>query len=44
MDELSDDTDIKYEINRPIAWKRKNRQKVVLGILTGPELTGAHDF
>jgi hypothetical protein len=24
--------------------KEKSRQKVVLGILTGPELTGAHDF
>jgi hypothetical protein len=44
MDELSDATDFKYEINRPIAWKRKNRHKVVLGILAGPELTGAHDF
>jgi len=44
MDELSDDTDFKDEINRPIAWKRKSCQKVVLGILTGPELTGAHDF
>jgi hypothetical protein len=44
MDELSDDSDIKYEINRPIAWKRKNHPKVVLGILTSPELTGAHDF
>jgi hypothetical protein len=44
MDELSDDSDFKYEINRPIGWKRKNRSKVVLGILTGPELIGAHDF
>jgi hypothetical protein len=44
MDELSDDSDFKYEINRPIAWKRKNSSKVVLGILTGPELIGAHDF
>ena len=44
MDELSDDSDFKYEINRPIAWKGKNRSKVVLGILTGPELIGAHDF
>jgi hypothetical protein len=44
MDELSDDSDFKYEINRPIAWKRKNHSKVVLGILTSPELTGAHDF
>jgi hypothetical protein len=44
MDELSDDSDFKYEINRPIAWENKNRPKVVLGILTGPELTGAHDF
>jgi hypothetical protein len=44
MDELSDNSDFKYEINRSIAWKRKNRQKVVLGILTCPELTGPHDF
>jgi hypothetical protein len=44
MDELSDDSDFKYEINRPIAWKRKNHSTVVLGILTGPELTGTHDF